>query len=154
MSRLVSILLVALPLTACSSVPPLPEGNAIGEPMEVREVVPFAVVDADPEPYFDEQLLVSAEITAVCQSAGCWMQVEDEGRVATVRWETGCGGKYAFPKDAVGKPVIVQGVFYPQEADVEHMAAEAGETGGEVAESAYEFNASAILLVGEERTEG
>ena len=62
------------------------------------------------------------------------------------RWETGCGGEYAFPKAAVGRSVVVQGTFYPSEADVVHLSAEAGDS-GEVTESAYELNASSILLI-------
>lgn len=139
-------LALALPLVACQSTPDLPQGSIIGELMAPAAVLPFATVDADPEPYYHEQVLVSGEITAVCQNAGCWMQISDEGRVAVVRWETGCGGEYAFPKDSVGRSVVVQGTFYPSEADVDHLSAEAGES-GEVTESAYELNASAILLV-------
>lgn len=138
----------ALALAACSSIPPLPAGNFVGEEMAPASVLPFAEVDADPEPYFNRSLLVVGEIQAVCQHAGCWMQIADEGRVATVRWETGCGGAYSFPKDAVGRTVVVQGTFYPNEADVDHLSAEAGDV-GEVSESAYEFNASSILLVEE-----
>ena len=62
----------------------------------------------------DRVVLVEATAKAVCQNAGCWMQVEDGGRTAMVRWETGCGGKYAFPKDIAGRRVLIQGTFYPK----------------------------------------
>lgn len=142
-------LLALLLLAACATPPPLPAGEALGEPLEPREAVRFAVVDADPPAYFERTLLVEATVTAVCQKAGCWMQVADEGRTALVRWETGCGGKYAFPTEAVGRRVLIQGSFYPKELseeDAEHMAEEAG-TALELPRDGYEFNASAILVL-------
>ena len=99
--------------------------------------------------FFDKTVLVEARIKAVCQKAGCWMQVEDEGRTALVRWETGCGGKYTFPKDAAGKKVLIQGSFYPKplsEADAEHMEEEAGSK-LTLKRDGYEFNASAVMLI-------
>jgi hypothetical protein len=77
------------------------------------------------------------------------MKVEDEGKVALVRWETGCGGKYAFPLDWTGKRVLIQGSFYPKkvsEADAEHMREEAGRK-VDIPRDGYEFNASAVMLL-------
>jgi len=134
---------------ACVVPPRLPEGQAIGEPIVRQDSVRFAVVDADPPAFFDRTVLVEATVTAVCQKAGCWMQVADEGRTALVRWETGCGGKYAFPPGAVGRRVLIQGSFYPKqlsEEDAEHLREEAGGE-LELPREGYEFNASAILVL-------
>lgn len=143
--------LFALPLllAACASTPTLPQGDVIGKEMKPQTSYRFAVVDADPSKFFEKTVLVEARIKAVCQKAGCWMQVEDEGRTALVRWETGCGGRFTFPKDAAGKRVLIQGSFYPKELsedDVKHMEEEAG---GKVAlrREGYEFNASAVMLL-------
>lgn len=138
-------------LGACMA-PALPDGEPIGEPMEQRGIVHFAVVDAEPAKFFDQTVLVEASVVSVCQTAGCWMQVEDEGATALVRWETGCGGKYMFPKDAAGKRILIQGSFYPKELseeDREHMKEEAGGE-LEIREDPYEFNASAVMLLDEE----
>lgn len=143
------VALLCLPLACCASVPDLPQGSVIGQELSPARVLPFATVDQHPQDHYHQQVLVAGTITAVCQNAGCWMQIEDQGKVATVRWETGCGGEYAFPKDSVGKHVVVQGTLYPKVADVEHLAAEAGDE-ARVQESIYEFNASAILLVDDE----
>lgn len=137
-------------LVACSSTPTLPEGESVGEPIEPQEIVAFSVVDATPTDFFDRTVLVEATVTAVCKKKGCWMQVEDEGRTAMVRWESGCGGQYTFPEAAIGKRVIVQGSFYPKtisEADADHIKEEAG---GEldIELEGYEFNASAVLIKG------
>lgn len=137
--------LLALLLVGCSS---LPSGERYGEPMVMQDVVAFSVVDANPSAYFETTLLVEATVTSVCQNKGCWMQVEDEGSTAMVRWETGCGGKYAFPTSAVGKRVLIQGSFYPKvisEEDALHIEAEAGGN-IEVEREGYEFNASAVLV--------
>ena len=66
-----------------------------------------------------------------------------------VRWESGCGGKYAFPPGAVGRRVLIQGSFYPKtisEEDAEHLEEEAAE-GVVIPREGYEFNASAILVL-------
>jgi len=127
----------------------LPAGASIGVPIEARPILHFAVVDATPEKFFHQTLLVEGKVKAVCQTKGCWMQIEEEGHVAWVRWETGCGGKYAFPKDAAGKRILVQGSFYPKTInaeDAEHLKQEAGGT-LDVAPETYEFNASAVRIL-------
>lgn len=127
----------------------LPAGTAFGEAMQAQPSVRFAVVDAQPPKFFNKTVLVEATVKAVCQKAGCWMQVEDEGHTALVRWETGCGGKYTFPKDAAGKRILIQGSFYPKqvsEADAKHMEEEAGNKLA-IPREGYEFNASAVLVL-------
>lgn len=134
---------------ACVTPARLPPGESIGEPIVRQDAVRFAVVDADPTAYFERTLLVEATIVAVCQKVGCWMQVEDGGRTAMVRWESGCGGRYAFPPGAVGRRVLIQGSFYPKtisEEDAEHLEEEAAE-GVVIPREGYEFNASAILVL-------
>ena len=147
MRYLVPTLLLAL--ASCSTTPHLPAGEALGEPIEAREIVTLATVRADPEDYLEQTLLVEATAIAVCQRAGCWMQVEDENVTAMVRWETGCGGKYTFPADAAGRRIVIQGSFYPKEIseeDAEHLEEEAGGK-IELEREGYEFNASAVLVL-------
>jgi hypothetical protein len=142
-----SLLLASLLLVpACRAT--LPEGDAVGEPIEPRGIVTLAVVDASPSEYFEQTLLVEAEVQAVCERKGCWMKVADGESNAMVRWEAGCGGKYAFPADAVGKRILIQGSFYPKtisEEDAEHLQSEAPE-GVVIEREGYELNASAILI--------
>jgi hypothetical protein len=150
MSRVTSILTlaIALVLGSCASVG-APPGEQIGEYTGHGEVYTLSKVQSNPEQYFKRTLLVEAKIKAVCQSKGCWMQIEDGGQPALVRWETGCGGKYAFPKDAIGERVRIQGSFYPKviaKKDVEHMEEEAG-TNLDIPAKGYELNASAVVLL-------
>jgi hypothetical protein len=117
--------------------------------MEARPILHFAVVDATPEKFFKQTLLVEASVKVVCQNKGCWMQIEDNGHNAMVRWESGCGGKYAFPKDAAGKRILIQGSFYPKTIspeDVEHLKQESGGKLSVPSET-YEFNASSVRIL-------
>ena len=146
MKTFAALLATAMLVTSCAAT--LPEGEAIGEPLQVRDVVHLAVADASPSDYFDRTLLLEATVTAVCERAGCWMKIEDDGHEAMVRWEDGCGGKYAFPTSAVGKRVIIQGSFYPKtisEEDAQHIEGEAAE-GVTIPRETYELNASAVLV--------
>ena len=144
--RLSPLLLV---LAACAAPADAPPGARIGEPIEPRPVVQYALVGADPAAHLEETVLVEATVVAVCQNAGCWMQVEDGGRTALVRWYTECGGKYAFPKDLAGKRVVIQGSFHPKATDAdeaEHLAQEARRE-LEIPPEGYELNASAIVVL-------
>ena len=145
----IALVLPLFLVAACATTATLPKGDVIGQEMKAQSATRFAVVDASPKEFFNKTVLVEARIKAVCQKAGCWMQVEDEGRTTLVRWETGCGGKYTFPKDAAGKKVLIQGSFYPKplsEDDAKHMEAEAGSK-LTLKRDGYEFNASAVMLI-------
>lgn len=137
-----------------SSAPDVPQGQRIGEPIESRPVHRLSEVQAAPAQYFRQTLLVEAEVEAVCQSMGCWMQVKDGGETAMVRWEEGCGGQYQFPKDAVGERVLIQGSFYPKEIaaeDREHLEEEAGRD-VKIPAKGYEMNASAVVMLDRQST--
>lgn len=150
MKRILSTLSVlVLSLLGACAAPQLPAGTPIGEAMEADTIHQFATVDASPTEYFNRTVLVEAGVVNVCKKAGCWIQIEDEGKTALVRWETGCGGKYKFPMEAIGKRILIQGSFYPKELsdeDREHMKEEAGED-LEIRPDPYEFNASSVMIL-------
>jgi hypothetical protein len=144
--RLLACLLL---LAACASTSSLPPGEHIGERVEPREIVHYAAVDANPPAFLEKTILVEAKVVAVCQNAGCWMQVEDGGKTVMVKWFTDCGGKYAFPKDLAGKRVLIQGAYHPKKmtaAEIEHRSEEAGKQLAVPADG-YELNASAIVVL-------
>jgi len=144
-----SALALILTLAACAAPPSLPRGEEIGEPISTGEVVRLAAVEASPGRFLERTLLVEATVKSVCRKKGCWMQVQDGAAVWMVRWEAGCGGKYAFPVDAVGRRVLIQGSCYPKsisEADAEHLEEESGGT-LEVRREGYEINASAVRIL-------
>jgi hypothetical protein len=124
----------------------------IGEPIQAGEPVKLAAVQADPAAYFEKTILVEGTAAAICQAKGCWMTIADgEGEPIWVRWSSGCGGKYAFPKDAAGRRMIVQGSFYEKEIDAaaaEHLAAE-NETIDKdaIVGKTFEMNATGCVLL-------
>jgi hypothetical protein len=148
-SRTLLAILVSL-LASCAT-GRLPSGAVVGEAIETRKIQRFSVVDATPEAFFDRVLLVEAEVVDVCRQGHCWMQISDRGKTALVRWETGCGGQYEFPEEAIGRRVLIQGSFYPKELSPEERENLVAESGGElrIRPDNYEFNASAILIIDE-----
>jgi hypothetical protein len=139
--------------TAAPAMYRAPEGaTTLGEEITVEAPVQHAVLKKSPADYFEKTILVEATAAKVCQSKGCWMTVTDgEGDPIWVRWSSGCGGQYAFPKDVSGKRVIVQGSIYEKEIDAaaaEHLA---GETEGMDAEKivgkTFEMNATAFVIL-------
>lgn len=158
MSRLARLLapaaalLFAVAATSCSTAPKtpkaLPTGHHIGEPMAVAETFPLAKLATDPASHFEKTLLVEATITNVCQTRGCWMAVEDAGATTMVRWDGGCGGAYTFPKDAVGKRVLIQGILHPKQLTPEAIAHYEGESAGKpIPKQGYEINTSGVILL-------
>lgn len=129
-----------------------PDAVRIGDAITVDTApVTLAQVRANPSAYFEKTLLVEGTAAAVCQAKGCWMTITDgQGEPIWVRWSTGCGGNYAFPKDAAGRHVVLQGSFYPKEispADAEHLAQESGTLKAEdIAGQTFEINATAFVL--------
>lgn len=150
--RFTPFVLAAIGLAACASSPQaIPPGTVVGQELQPREVVHLSVIDARPQSYWNQTLLIEATAIAVCQKVGCWMQVADEGARAMVRWESGCGGQFAFPKDLAGKRVLIQGSIYPKtisEEDAQHLEEEAGRP-VRIDREGCEINASAILLIDE-----
>jgi hypothetical protein len=143
------LLPLVLLLAACASTADAPPGERIGEPLESRASVRYALVGAEPATWVDQTVLVEATVVAVCQNAGCWMQVEDGGHTALVHWYTECGGKYAFPKNLAGKRVLIQGALHRKATDAdeaEHLAQEA-RTELEIPLEGYELNATAIVVL-------
>jgi hypothetical protein len=140
---------VVLTLGSCASTPNLPPGELVGAEIQEREIVSLATVESNPSAYREQTLLVEATAIAVCLKKGCWMQVEDQGRRAMVRWEAGCGGQYAFPGDVVGRRVLIQGSFYRtsiSEEDASHIEEEGG-AGVRIDRATSEMNASAVLVL-------
>ncbi|MFN8180031.1 MAG: DUF4920 domain-containing protein [bacterium] len=126
--------------------------TSIGEAITVTSPVKLADVRANPQSYFDKIVLVEATAAASCQAKGCWMTITDgAGEPVWVRWSTGCGGKYAFPKDVAGKTVLVQGSFHATEIsaeDAEHLAKESGKLEAKaIAGKALEMSATACVVL-------
>ncbi len=151
MRNLGTLLLVAF-VASCRGPANAPDGVHVGGEIHASERVRFALVEADPDKFAGETVLVEGTVLAVCQKRGCWMQISDGGaRTAMARWEKGCGGQFTFPMDSVGKRVLVQGSIYRRqfsEADIEHMQGEAGRDIS-IERDALELSTTAVVVLDE-----
>lgn len=118
--RLPSILVLLLSAAAVHAA-----GTPYGKPLPEGETVPVSQAIADFDEHADTPMRFSGRITEVCQAKGCWMMLEDDGRVARVMF-----GKHDFyvPKDTAGT-AIVHGVLTRKELtpeQVEHLSSDSG----------------------------
>ena len=85
---------------------PMPEGEAVG----------IAAAATDPAARTGEAALYRGRITQVCQKAGCWVVLEQDGYTARVMAKD---HGFAVPKDASGE-AIVHGVLEVEPIGDEH----------------------------------
>ena len=93
----------------------------------------------------------AAEVKSVCQSKGCWMQVDMGEEEAMVKFKD-----YGFfmPTDIAGEEVVVRGKAFIDEMSVEdqrHFAEDAGKSAEEIAaitepKRTLSFTADGVLL--------
>jgi hypothetical protein len=100
--------------------PLIKRGAAIsqGEPISLDDVA------SDPERFANKEVLVTGEISAVCQAKGCWMTLAGSKPTSRARVTF---KDYAFfaPKDAKGKRVTLEGqvkVKVMSDAERQHLA--------------------------------
>ena len=55
-----------------------------------------------------KQVQIEGTVSKVCQGSGCWVEVSD-GTVSVIA--KSLDEKVLFPKDCVGKKVLVQGIY-------------------------------------------
>jgi hypothetical protein len=137
--------LLAASLVACQSTNQLPAGKVVGSPLEPQRSVALEVVQGNPENFLGKTVLVEGQATAVCQKMGCWMRVENAGESAVVRWDSGCGGQYAFPLDIVGKRVLMQASVQPEAPTAEQLAA--ANNNPDDCPKSYALGVSSVLIV-------
>lgn len=76
-----------------------------GEPVSGTAVA-LSDITSDPSKYAEQTVKTEGIVTAVCQAAGCWMEIGDETKQAHIKM-----ANHAFfvPKKASGHRAIVQG---------------------------------------------
>jgi len=95
-----------------------------GAPLSKGEVKTLDQVAQDPERFAGKSVLVSGEISAVCQAKGCWMTLAGEAPQARARVTF---KDYAFfvPKDGKGMKAVVEAevkVKAMSDAERQHLA--------------------------------
>ena len=123
-------------------------GNA---PTQVSPIS-LAAIQKEPAAYVGKKVLIQATAEDVCQGKGCWMTVKSDGPAIWVRWSTGCGGEFAFPKDVAGKKVVIEGTLREKEMtpeEAQHLAAESKEmNAAEIAGKTFEIDAVSCVVLG------
>lgn len=131
----------------------MPQGAiALGKPVTQPQSLRLAEMQNNFTPYLQKTVLIEATAEKICQAKGCWMTVVDgEGAPIWVRWASGCGGEFAFPKDAAGKRMVVEGTLAEKEIsaeDAEHIAGESpGMDAAKIAGKTFEINATACVVL-------
>ena len=120
-ARLMPVLLPVLLLASSAAAAATP----YGKPLPAGDTVPVSEAIADFAAHADRPQRFSGRITEVCQAKGCWMMLEDDGKVARVMF-----GNHDFyvPKDSAGA-AVVHGVLTRKEltpAQVEHLSGDSG----------------------------
>lgn len=105
-------------LTACTDDKPAAaaaprEGTVYGKITEGPTVSPSAVL-ADLDAFDGKAVRLTGIATAVCQRAGCWMDVADEKASIRIKVRD---GEVVFPVTAKGRRVIAEGVVVKIPAD-------------------------------------
>lgn len=103
---------------------PTERRERFGEPVTSTNAVTLAEIATHVGRYANKTVRTEGKVTAVCQSAGCWMEVADSASEAHVRLG---GHKFFVPKNAAGRRAVVQGTVLakPNDGECEQEAAEA-----------------------------
>ena len=110
---------------APAEAPPEASGWATyGEAVPEGTALTAATLLTSPADYEGQQILVEAEITDVCQKAGCWSVIAHEGEKMRVLMKDHA---FALPKDSAGHTARIHGVVEGKDVDpatVEHYRSE------------------------------
>ncbi|MFA7287753.1 MAG: DUF4920 domain-containing protein [Melioribacteraceae bacterium] len=101
-----------------------------GKDLTLKEQTKIVKILHHSKDYEGKTVQITGKIVKVCEHAGCWIDVQgdNEGQIIKVKVDDGV---IVFPKDAVGKIVVAEGVVYKVEAnDEEEMEHEASESAG------------------------
>jgi len=109
-----------------------------GAGVTLKTATPVATLLVSPKEYLGKTVRVDGIITAVCEMAGCWMELRDEkadpASAKTIRLKVK-DGEMVFPVAAKGKKASVEGVFEPVSPDMAHeyaMDAEKAKPGSDM----------------------
>ena len=82
-----------------------------GAPLGKSAVVPLANIVRESGKYAKTTVKTEGQVTAVCQAAGCWMEISDASGAAHIRMS---GHSFSVPRSASGRRAIVEGTVLPQ----------------------------------------
>lgn len=103
---------------------PSAPAQKLGAPITVSDAVALADIAAQPAKYAEKTVRTEGTVKAVCQSAGCWMELADGAGRAHIKM---AGHKFFVPKNASGRHAVVQAVVRgtPDDGECEEEAEQA-----------------------------
>lgn len=128
-----------LPILALTLSAAVHAGTPYGKPLPAGETVPVSRAIADFDAHADRPQRFSGRVTEVCQAKGCWMMLEDDGKLARVMF-----GKHDFyiPKDTTGT-AVVHGVLTRKALTPEQVEHLSGDSGKGIAAEPVEYRITA-----------
>jgi hypothetical protein len=132
----ISALLVAVFLATPAA--PAADGpcvkKSLGQGVTLAETTAAADLLAHPQTFAGRPVRVEGEVVAVCEMAGCWLELRAAGEGRTVRVKVD-DGAIVFPVAARGRRAVAQGTVEVSELDrdaylrrLQHEADEQGTT--------------------------
>lgn len=113
-----------------------------GTPITETSVTPLPTIFRESTTFVGKTVRTEGMVTAVCQKAGCWMQIADETGTAHIRM---AGHSFFVPKDASGHRAVVQAKVLPSN---EAPQCSGGDSCGEAAKMArVELEATGVEFV-------
>lgn len=130
---------------AAPAAPAAPSGGAqqLGQPITVAETTPLAAIVQNPSQFSGRAVRTEGVVTAVCQAAGCWMQIADAEQRVHVKMH---GHSFFIPRTASGRRARVQGTVVGGNPNG-HCEQEAAETTGHQAAQRLELDATGVELL-------
>jgi hypothetical protein len=87
---------------------PAPTANApakLGAPIGASPAASLTDIAKNPGNYKGKKIVTTGTVTAVCQEAGCWMEIKDEAGQAHIKM---AGHSFFVPRSASGKKARVE----------------------------------------------
>ena len=122
---------LSMPMPAGAGNEAEPVAGKYGAPVTVKKAVSVAKVQKDPARFEGKTLRLEGVVKAVCQGAGCWVEIEDSKGASFIA--KSLDESVLLPKDCKGSRIVVQGVMTMMaakghdHAGHEHAAHEAAE---------------------------
>jgi hypothetical protein len=85
--------------------------SKFGAPLGQSPTVALTDIIRDTSKYAKTAVTTEGKVTAVCQAAGCWMEISDGAGGAHIRMS---GHSFLVPKSASGRRARVEGTVLPK----------------------------------------
>lgn len=135
------------------------EGNKYGQELSIENQTEISQILETPEEYEGQKVQVKGQVTGVCKKMGCWIELkDDQNNKMKVKVND---GEIVFPKEAIGKDAVVEGVVYAVEMksddssekncakmnnDVESMTKEKGCCSKEKVTKVYQIKGTGAVI--------